>query len=330
MPRPELGDDWRCWIADNLLRGVEPARLVDLLVGRGLAVDDARAAVAAAEDHPYLRAARPLAEALRRRESLLDVQAALAELVLPPAIPRRPRIGRDEFLREHYAVQRPVILTDALNVGWSFEQLARRHGALEVEIQDGREREPGAYQREFGRFCRRIGLAALIERITSASSSNEFYLTAKNRLLDQPGARALLDDLPPLPEIFESPPEPGDVSIWLGPAGTRTPLHHDWMNAAVAQVCGRKRFHLIPAWHAGRVANHDSRFADVDCEAPDRSRHPRFAGARVYDVVLSPGELLFVPVGWWHQVRALEPSISVTLTGFVFANHYEWDTDMER
>jgi ribosomal protein L16 Arg81 hydroxylase len=78
------------------------------------------------------------------------------------------------------------------------------------------------------------------------------------------------------------------------------------------------------------VANHDSRFADVDCEAPDRSRHPRFAGAWVYDVVLSPGELLFVPVGWWHQVRALEPSISIALTGFVFASHHEWDTDMAR
>jgi hypothetical protein len=32
----------------------------------------------------------------------------------------------------------------------------------------------------------------------------------------------------------------------------------------------------------------------------------------------------------WHQVRALELSISITLTGFVFANHHEWDTDMAR
>ena len=31
-----------------------------------------------------------------------------------------------------------------------------------------------------------------------------------------------------------------------------------------------------------------------------------------------------------HQVRALEPSIRITLTGFVFANHYEWDADMAR
>ncbi|HEY0987413.1 MAG TPA: cupin-like domain-containing protein [Kofleriaceae bacterium] len=76
--------------------------------------------------------------------------------------------------------------------------------------------------------------------------------------------------------------------------------------------------------------NLGSRFADVDCEAPDLARHPRFADARVYDVTLAPGELLFVPVGWWHQVRALDPSITVTLTGFAFPNHYAWDTDTTR
>jgi hypothetical protein len=328
MPRRELDDDWRRWIADNLLRGIAAARIVELLVGLGLRLDEARAAVADAEAHPCLRAARPIADTLRRRESLLDAQAALADLVLPADVPRVPRIGRDEFLHAHYAVQRPVILTDALAIGWTFDDLARRHGALEVEIQDGREH--GAYQRDFDRFCRRTTLAALIERITSTPSSNDFYLTAKNQLLDQPGASALLDDLPPLPELFASPPRADDVALWLGPAGTRTPLHHDWMNAAIAQVCGRKRIHLIPAWHAPRVSNRESRFADVDCEAPDLARHPRFAEARVYDVVLAPGELLFVPVGWWHQVRALDPSITVTLTGFAFPNHYAWDTDTTR
>ena len=93
---------------------------------------------------------------------------------------------------------------------------------------------------------------------------------------------------------------------------------------------GRKRFHLVPAWDAPRVNNHDSRFADVDAEHPDLVRYPRFAGARVFDLVLEPGELLFVPVGWFHQVRALEPSISVTFTGFVVPNRYDWDSDTNR
>jgi hypothetical protein len=330
MRRPDLREEWQSWLADNLLSGVAADELVDRLVARGVARDDALDAVAAAEAHPYLRAARPLAEALRRRDSLLDAQSALFDLVLPAEIPRRPRIARDEFLRDHYAVQRPIVLTETLAIDWTFEQLARRHGALDVEIQDGRGRAPGSYQRDFDRFCHRTTLAALIDRIATTPASNEFYLTAKNRLIAQPGALALLADLPPLPDLFESPPRPDDVAVWVGPADTLTPLHHDWVNAAIAQVQGRKRVHLIPSWQAPRVYNRESRFADVDCEAPDLARHPRFAEAKVYEIVLAPGELLFVPVGWWHQVRALEPSISVTLTGFVFPNRYAWDTDVRR
>lgn len=112
--------------------------------------------------------------------------------------------------------------------------------------------------------------------------------------------------------------------MWIGPAGTRTPLHHDWCNAAIAQLRGRKRFHLVPAACAPVVGNHESRFADADATALDPAR------ARVFEITLAPGELLFVPVGWWHQVAALEPSISVTFTCFAYPNRYWWDGDTER
>ena len=39
---------------------------------------------------------------------------------------------------------------------------------------------------------------------------------------------------------------------------------------------------------------------------------------------MQPGEALFIPAGWWHQVDALDPSISVTILDFTFTNDYGW------
>jgi hypothetical protein len=49
----------------------------------------------------------------------------------------------------------------------------------------------------------------------------------------------------------------------------------------------------------------------VDVEHPDLGAHPAFAGAHHYDVLLGPGDGLFIPKGWWHYVRALTPSWSL-------------------
>jgi ribosomal protein L16 Arg81 hydroxylase len=104
-----------------------------------------------------------------------------------------------------------------------------------------------------------------------------------------------------------------------------TPLHHDTSNILIAQVSGRKRYRMIPAsqWHY--LYNRTGVFSDVDCERPDLARHPEFRHATVIDLVVEPGEVLFMPVGWWHHVRALDVSMTVSFTNFAYPNHYSWD-----
>ncbi|MGY2735258.1 ribosomal protein L16 Arg81 hydroxylase [Sphingomonas sp. UYP23] len=49
-------------------------------------------------------------------------------------------------------------------------------------------------------------------------------------------------------------------------------------------------------------------------------RYPALADATQYDVILEPGEILFMPLGWWHQVKSLDFSITLTFTNFRWAN----------
>jgi len=110
------------------------------------------------------------------------------------------------------------------------------------------------------------------------------------------------------------------VSTWLGTHGTVTPLHFDLYDNFLVQVAGAKYVRLYaidqtPLLHAddagagGSLAQ--SNISPVDVERPDLGRFPRFAGAKHTDVVMLPGDALFIPKGVWHYVRSLSPSFSV-------------------
>ena len=49
----------------------------------------------------------------------------------------------------------------------------------------------------------------------------------------------------------------------------------------------------------------------ADAEAPDDDRFPRLRAARRFTAVVEPGEVLYIPPLWWHQLRSLSFSISV-------------------
>jgi hypothetical protein len=106
----------------------------------------------------------------------------------------------------------------------------------------------------------------------------------------------------------------GPPRFWLGPAGTITPLHCDYDDNIFAQIRGTKRIMLAPPHHAAylyvREANPVLFGSPVDAEAPDFARHPLARQATLIEVIVQPGDMLYVPAGWYHQVHALSFSLS--------------------
>ena len=85
--------------------------------------------------------------------------------------------------------------------------------------------------------------------------------------------------------------------------------------AAVA-ICGRRRFTLFPPDQVANLYIGPLDFAPTGAaittarpDAPDFARFPRLraALAQASHAVLEPGDALYLPPLWWHQVESLEP-----------------------
>jgi len=104
--------------------------------------------------------------------------------------------------------------------------------------------------------------------------------------------------------------------LWLGNA-SRVACHYDSFDNLACVVAGRRRFTLYPPDAIGDlyVGPIDHTLAGQPISlaagaAPGDERYPRFAAAapRAIVIELAPGDGLYVPKLWWHQVEALEPT----------------------
>ncbi|AMO93019.1 cupin-like domain protein [Collimonas fungivorans] len=106
----------------------------------------------------------------------------------------------------------------------------------------------------------------------------------------------------------------GPPRFWLGPSGTVTPLHCDYDDNIFAQIWGSKRIFLAPPHHDEflypREANAILFGSPFNPEAPDFEKFPLARQVALVECIMQPGELLYVPAGWYHQVRALTFSLS--------------------
>lgn len=108
------------------------------------------------------------------------------------------------------------------------------------------------------------------------------------------------------------------TAYFLGGAGTWTEAHYDRelnSNFQLALI-GRRRMLLFPKSESRNL--YKTPFISnslVDFSRPlDQllAEFPRLAGAGGYDVILEPGDMVYMPKQCWHFVEYFEPSAAVT------------------
>lgn len=334
-PRPEtsaarpIDDGWRQWIAENKLRGCTAESMLVTMTSAGLDAAAARDAIARMDDDPVFRAALRFQQLQRKMESVLENQQKLWEMAPNYGrVEKRNCVSRDEFMVRYVYGSRPVVLTDVADdwparTRWSPEDLQRRFGHLDVEIQAERSADP-RYEENKLALRRTVRLGEFVDQVVRGGATNDYYLTANNELLRRPEFAPLLDDIGTLPDFCDRSQLSRHSSFWFGPGGTVTPLHHDTLMLLHTQIVGRKRWRFISPLQWPKLYNHSGVFSPIDIDRPDLDRYPLFREATVLEVVVEPGETVFLPLGWWHQVAALDVSLSFSFSNLAFPNQYTY------
>lgn len=219
----------------------------------------------------------------------------------------------DEFFRTYVRPRRPVVVTGLTEgwrepADWSPAALAAAYGETRVIAAPLRNGTLDEEPKRGVRF-RYIRLRDFVDTLANPGSASDYVM-------------APTWDFPPeLQQDYRNPPYCAgarylQAKVWVGKAGTVTPLHRDVPHNFHVHLRGRKRWLLVSPRQSSLVYARSPfsglpNFAWADPERPDYTRHPRLRRATALASVLGPGETLFIPRGWWHHTRSLDDSVSM-------------------
>lgn len=321
--RPQaLDDSRREAIAARLLTGDAPEAILADLVREGFPVQAITAEIEAARAHPYLKAAGLLQSRLAKRDWLLEARAKL-ERMGGSEIARRDRLSPGQFFTDHYATLTPVVLTGLTDHWpgrqWSLDSLAAKVGNPEIEVQMEREEDPD-FEMNSIRHKRRMRWRDVLAMLAEDPETNDFYVTANNSGLNRKALDPLWRDVGDLPGYLGKS-HLGDGFFWMGPRGTVTPWHHDLTQNLLVNMVGVKRVAMVSPAESHRMRNHRHCFSRFGADATLADVPPQ-QRPRVWTVEIGPGDILFIPVGWWHHVTAPTLTIGMSFTNFVWDNDF--------
>jgi aminoglycoside phosphotransferase/SAM-dependent methyltransferase len=328
-PITSMPATWRKWIASNLMKGGSPLGVQKVLREQGYSPIDIATEIQLATMHPYVQAGQEIFHTLNKRNWLLKTCDTLA--ALDPRYASTVEVmetpSYEVFVRDYYSKHLPVMLTKGIQhwkalEKWNPEYLLKKHGDKEIEVQFDRDKDP-LFERNSSKYKKCLLMRDFVDMVRNGGDSNNYYMTANNTKNSLNSIESLFDYLGDFGEGYRKQDDlKAGTFFWFGPKGTFTPIHHDLTNNMLVQIMGRKKVTLIPAWQVPWLYNDKGVFSAADFPNFDEKRHPLMKNITPMEVVIGPGEALFIPIGWWHCVESLDVSMSISFTNFNARNNF--------
>ncbi|KNE54934.1 hypothetical protein AMAG_00877 [Allomyces macrogynus ATCC 38327] len=252
---------------------------------------------------------------------------------------RRASISYAEFVRKHLIPNYPLLLGPGATASWrsrrewvnpvdgspDLDQLRALFGQAQVDVADCHQRWFSDQPKTTMTFAEFLDQWENVKRdrgspgIASAGSSWCGYAKDWHLMRDFPeyDSFELLDIFQDdwLNLWYDRREDTNDDYrfVYMGIAGTWTPFHADVMRSYSwsTNICGRKRWIMFPPGQEELFRDRAGNTVyDVHAATNDVG-FPLFKDALRIEFIQEPGQTVFVPSGWFHQVENLEDTISI-------------------
>lgn len=234
-------------------------------------------------------------------------------LLLTP-IDRVDRINQTDFIDHYLLPRKPLVITKAASKWpayqkWTFDYLKQVVGEKTVPLYDSSKADPS---KPINAAAAEMRFADYIDLIQRGPTDLRIFLFDPIRQ-----APALLNDYH-FPKDLMGGFLDKYPNMFFGGEGSVTFLHYDIDLAHIFHTHFNGRKHIIlfeQQWSERlyRIPFATYALEDYDIAHPDFIKFPALNGIEGQQTILEHGDTLFMPTGYWHWMKYLTGSFSISL-----------------
>ena len=244
-------------------------------------------------------------------------------------------ISQEDFRKKYLLPRKPVVIRNMAKnwpayQKWTMEYMKETVGDVEVPLYDSSKADPSApinasaAKMKFGDYIDLIQKEPtdlrifLFDPIKSAPKLLEDYLAPKELM------GGFLDQYP---------------NMFFGGKGSVTFLHYDIDMAHIFHTHFNGRKHVLLFDNKWKDRLYKIPYAtyaleDYDISNPDFEKFPALEGVEGIECFLEHGDTLFMPTGFWHWMKYLDGSFSISLRAWdkswAVKAHSLWNLTVQR
>jgi len=244
-------------------------------------------------------------------------------------------ISKEDFYEKYLKPRRPVVIKNMAKKWpayqkWTMDYMKETVGDVEVPLYDSSKADPSApinasaAKMKFGDYIDLIQKEPtdlrifLFDPIKFAPKLLEDYISPKELM------GGFLDKYP---------------NMFFGGKGSVTFLHFDIDMAHIFHTHFNGRKHIMLFDYKWKERLYQIPYAtyaleDYDIENPDFTKFPALDGVEGIECFLEHGDTFFMPTGWWHWMKYLDGSFSISLRAWdkswAVKAHSLWNLTVQR